>query len=239
MSWLKLHHKMKNWGWIDDPNMVALWIRILLEANMFPQERHGQMYEEGSFPTSLDKLSTDTGMSVRTVRTCLERLKKSGEIVIESTKKGTKIKVVKWPEYQGSSDDYDMLSDTQTDKQVTNNRQTSDKQPTILKESIDIKKEKKVKKIPIEVVDGSPEFTEAFDALLEVRKAKKVPNTDRAVKQIMNKLNTLAPNNESKQIELLNTAVERGWSTVFEPHTTNTTQQERKGLSALMETTYD
>ena len=24
MSFVKLHHKLLNWGWVDDPNMVAL-----------------------------------------------------------------------------------------------------------------------------------------------------------------------------------------------------------------------
>ena len=104
MSYVRLDRKMLSWGWKDDPKMVALWIHILLEANWKENEWHGQKFEQGTFPTSVEKLSVATGLSTKSVRTCLEKLKKSGEIVIETANKGTKISVVKWAEYQGSDD---------------------------------------------------------------------------------------------------------------------------------------
>ena len=135
MSYIKLDRKLMTWGWKDVPEMVALWIDILIQANCFPNEWHGEIYEEGTFPTSVEKLSISTGLSVRTVRTCLERLKKSGEIEVETTNRGTKIKVVKWGEYQGCDDAGDEPIDKPSDKQATNSRQTTDNQPTTLKES--------------------------------------------------------------------------------------------------------
>ena len=136
MSYIKLDHKMLTWGWKDNPQMVALWIEILLQANYRDKEWHGEVYERGSFPTSLQKLADATGLSVRNVRTCLEKLKKSQEVTIKSTKQGMKISVVKWAFYQGGDDG----SDKQTDTQPTNNRQTSDKQVTIPKEYKNYKK---------------------------------------------------------------------------------------------------
>lgn len=130
MSFIKLDHKMLNWGWKDNPNMVALWIEILLQANYKDKEWHGEVYEKGSFPTSLQKLADGTGLSVRSVRTCLEKLKKSQEVTIKATKQGMKISVVKWAIYQGYDNDTDKRSDTQ----ATNERQTSDTQATIPKE---------------------------------------------------------------------------------------------------------
>jgi len=134
MSFVKLHHKLLMWGWIDDPNMVALWVRILLEANWKDTEWHGAVYERGSFPTSVEKLSVNTGLSVRSVRTCLDRLKKSGEIDVQTTNKGTKIIVNKWDFYQGTCDEDDKPNDMQNDKRPTNDRQTADNQSTTLKE---------------------------------------------------------------------------------------------------------
>lgn len=142
MSFIKLDRKLMAWGWKDVPEMVALWIDILMEANCFPNEWHGEVYEEGTFPTSVEKLSINTGLSIRTVRTCLERLKKSGEIDVETTNRGTKIKVVKWAEYQGSDD----IVDKPSDKQPTNNRQTTDNQSTTLKESKESKERKESNK---------------------------------------------------------------------------------------------
>lgn len=140
MSFVKLDHKMLTWGWKDNPNMVALWIEILLQANQFDREWHGEQYERGTFPTSLQKLADGTGLSVRTVRTCLEKLKKSQEVTCKVTNHGMKISVVKWAFYQG----HDKESDKQTDTQVTSNRQASDKQVTTLIES---KESKKVRNI--------------------------------------------------------------------------------------------
>lgn len=140
MSYIKLDRKLLEWGWKDTPEMVALWVDILMEANWTPSEWHGVVYEEGTFPTSVEKLSINTGLSVRTIRTCLERLKKSGEIDIQTTNKGTKIIVNKWALYQGSCDD----TDNPPDKQPTNNRQTTDNQSTTLKEYKEVKNKRNI-----------------------------------------------------------------------------------------------
>ena len=130
MSYVRLDRKMLSWGWKDDPKMVALWIHILLEANWKENEWHGQKFEQGTFPTSVEKLSVATGLSTKSVRTCLEKLKKSGEIVVETANKGTKISVVKWAEYQGSDD----ADGKPIGKQRANERQTKGKQRATLKE---------------------------------------------------------------------------------------------------------
>ena len=149
-GFIKIDRKLLKWGWKDVPEMVALWIEILLQANYQDGEWHGKKYERGSFPTSVGKLAKATGLSLRQVRTGLERLKQSGEITVKSTSHGTKINVVKWAEYQ----DYDDNSD----KQPTSQRQASDKQPTTLKER---KKERRKEYIYINT--RSQEETEVYD----------------------------------------------------------------------------
>ena len=120
--------------------MVALWIEILLQANYYDSEWHGKQYECGSFPTSIAKLSEATGLTTQQVRTCLNRLKSTSEITIESTSQGTKIKVVKWAEYQGS----DSKSNKQNNKR-SNKRSTSDQQA--INNTIRNKERKKEKNI--------------------------------------------------------------------------------------------
>lgn len=101
MSFVKLDRKLLTWEWKDDPNMVALWIEILLQANYNESRWHGEVYEKGSFPTSLEKLSKATGLTKSQVRTCLNKLKTTREIATESHGSHTKIIVIKWDEYQG------------------------------------------------------------------------------------------------------------------------------------------
>ena len=80
MGYIKLDRGLKNWEWKDKPNMVALWIEILLQANYYDSKWHGKVYEAGSFPTSIAKLSTSTGLTAQQIRTCLNRLKSTNEI---------------------------------------------------------------------------------------------------------------------------------------------------------------
>lgn len=126
MSYVKLDRKMLNWGWKDEPNMVAIWIEILLQANYKDEVWHGEQYPKGTFPTSLAKLSVNTGLSIQQVRGCLARLERTGEISIKSTNKLTRITVNKWEEYQCLEDN--------DNKPITNEQQTNNNQITTLKE---------------------------------------------------------------------------------------------------------
>lgn len=100
MSYIKLDRKLKYWEWADEPNMIAMWIRILLEANYTDGMWKGKMYEAGTFPTSLSRLAILTGMTEKQVRICLAKLQKTGEIETETTNRGMKIIVRKWSDYQ-------------------------------------------------------------------------------------------------------------------------------------------
>ena len=120
MSYIKLDRKLINWEWKDVPEMVALWVEILLQANYQENKWRGETYEKGSFPTSLDKLAKNTGLSVKKIRTCLKRLEESGEIGTQRANKGTKIIVINWELYQGS--------DSNDDDNWANKGQTKGKQ---------------------------------------------------------------------------------------------------------------
>ena len=117
-GFIKIDRNLLNWRWKNIPEMVALWVEILLQANFEGREYGTDFFEKGSFPTSIDKLSKSTGLSSRTIRTCLKRLEQTGEIIVKSTNHGTKINVINWAQYQGVT--------RQSDKQVTSNRQASD-----------------------------------------------------------------------------------------------------------------
>lgn len=103
---------IEDWEWIDDKTMFYFWIRIILMANWEEKRWHGETVEKGSFITSLGILSKTLGLSVRQVRTCLDRLINDKQIVIETTNKRTKVTICNYEGYQGYA---------------TNRRQTNDK----------------------------------------------------------------------------------------------------------------
>lgn len=125
--WIKIFpYRLLEWEWYDDLYMFRLFMHLLLKANYRDKEWHGTIIKRGQLVTSLGHLSTETGLSYRNVRTCLDKLEKTGEIVRQATNKFTIITVCKYGKYQQAPADERQT----TDKQLTNKRQTNDKQLT-------------------------------------------------------------------------------------------------------------
>lgn len=137
-GWLKLFYQFRDWEWYGDPNMVALFIHLLLRANYKPVRRRGEVYGRGVVLTSREELSRETGISERTIRTCLTRLKSTNEITIKATKQGSIITITNYDKYQSSNSESDQENGQPNDQQPTNDRPTTDQRPT---SSIEIKKE--------------------------------------------------------------------------------------------------
>lgn len=132
MGYIKLFRKIQDWGWYDDPNTLTLWVHLLVDANWKDNaEWHGEPVGRGELITSVAKISADTGLTDRQVRTALSHLVSTGEIVMKATNKWTKITVCKYDTYQSASPDECQADD----EQATSNRQAGDKQPTTLEES--------------------------------------------------------------------------------------------------------
>ena len=127
-GFVKLNRGLNKWGWKTDPNMVALWVHLLTNASYEKNEFMGIKLEPGQLVTGRKKLSCETGISQRTIRTCLKYLKSTNEVTIKATPKYTIITITKWKEYQGR--------DQVSDQQVTSKRPTSDQQVTTTKEGI-------------------------------------------------------------------------------------------------------
>lgn len=140
-NWIKLNRRILDWGWYSDINTKTIFIHCLLMANWTGGETYGIHYDAGEFVTTLPKLSKETGLTIRQVRTALTHLENTQELTCRTTdtttgKKLTKNRIIsinKWNDYQAS----DSQNDTQNDRQATGKRQASDRQ---------IKKEKKEKK---------------------------------------------------------------------------------------------
>jgi len=129
-GWIKIHRKLLDWEWWDEPNTFRLFIYLLLKANHKPKRYRGVLIDTGQLMTGLELLSIETKLSVRQVRTSLTRLKSTNEINVNSSSKGTIIQIVKYIDYQI------------TDKPTTNQRQTNDKPTTTNKNDNNIKKRK-------------------------------------------------------------------------------------------------
>lgn len=137
-EYIKLNRKIIGWEWYLNINVKTLFIHCLLKANWKDGRFEGKEIKRGSFVTSLEKLSKETGLSVRQVRTALNHLFLTGELTSISFPKYRIITVVNYNQYQ--------LCDKQVDKQLTSERQASDKQVTTIEEKKEKKEREELKK---------------------------------------------------------------------------------------------
>lgn len=143
-GWVKIHRSFLTWEWFDTPEMVQLFIYLLLQANHDAKEWHGITIERGQIVTSIARIAQDTRLSPRSVRTCLNRLKATNEVTIESTSQYTIVTISKYDTYQDADETSDKANDKANDKRVTNERQTSDNQTTTNKNDKNYKNDKNI-----------------------------------------------------------------------------------------------
>ena len=120
-GWIKLHRQITDWEWYDDHNTFRLFMHLILKANHKERSYRGVKIEVGCVMTGRELLSKETGLSVQQIRTCLERLKSTNEITIKSDKKGTIIQVVKYKDYQVTTNESTTNQPT-SNQQVTTNK---------------------------------------------------------------------------------------------------------------------
>jgi hypothetical protein len=137
---------MTEWGWYTDSHTFHLFLHFLLKSNFKPTYFKGFLIERGSLVCGLKALNKETGISIRSLRTSIEHLKSTNEVTSRSTNKFTIITICNYEDYQSEKNITDIQTDTQNDKQPTNNRQTTDKQPTTSKEVKKLRK-KRIKEI--------------------------------------------------------------------------------------------
>jgi hypothetical protein len=159
-GWIKLHRQITDWEWYDDHNTFRLFMHLLLKANHKERSYRGVKIEVGCVMTGRELLSKETGLSVQQIRTCLERLKSTNEITIKSNKQGTIIQVVKYKDYQV------------TTNESTTNQPTSNQQVTTNK---NVKKEKNEKEV-------------LLDEWISYRKQIKKPLTSASIEKLKNEM---------------------------------------------------
>lgn len=125
-NYIILLRRILEWEWYSDINTTRLFIHMLCRANWKDGYFKGEKIERGSFVSSIGKLAQETNLTEREVRTALKHLKTTGEVTSRTTSKYSVFTVKNYNRYQSG--------DKQNDRQVTGERQASDKQVTTIEE---------------------------------------------------------------------------------------------------------
>lgn len=142
MRYIKLCDKIVDWEWFTDGNMLKVWLYLLVKAQYADGKYRGVEVKRGQLLTGRKLIASETRLSEQQVRTCINRLKSSGQITIESTNQYSLITIVKYDDYQGS-DSYNIQQIIQpANLPITNGQPTDNQRITTYKKD---KKEKKEK----------------------------------------------------------------------------------------------
>lgn len=134
MEWyIKLHRKILEWEWYDDPNTMRLFLHILLTANYTDKNWRGQLIKRWQLLTSISHLALDTWLSLKQVRLTIDKLKRTNEVASYTTHQYTILEVVNYELYQW-----------ERANEETNERQTEGKRRA--NEGQQLKKDNKDKK---------------------------------------------------------------------------------------------
>lgn len=157
--YIKLYEQILTWEWFQQPNTLALFLYILLKANYCDLEYHGQIVRRGQLVTSLPKLATGTGLTIRQTRTALSHLISTGEVTDESSNQNRIITVVNYNRFQNATDDTTgkrQANDRRSDRQTTDD-------PTPSIETIErVERNKKDKRIPSVFIPPSVDEVRAY-----------------------------------------------------------------------------
>jgi len=129
-GYVKLWRKSMGGGWLTNPKLWTFWCWCLMKAShkeydlMVGCQKVHLM--PGDFIFGLNKASEELEMSVRSIRTVFDFLKKSKNATSKTTNKFSVVSIVNWDVYQSN----EIENDKQNDKPPTSHRQATDNKQT-------------------------------------------------------------------------------------------------------------
>ncbi|MCR1025754.1 hypothetical protein NQT66_13105 [Cellulophaga baltica] len=138
VGYVMLHRDILEWEWYESPNVMRVFLHLILKANFTDKKWQGRLVKRGQLITSINHLASDLAISSQQVRTSLEKLDVSGSIKIKATNRYTLVTIVKYGDWQSSS----AIANKPNNNPITNKKQTDHKQITTTKEGKKDNKEK-------------------------------------------------------------------------------------------------
>lgn len=120
-GFVTLDRTILQWRWYTVPSTAHLFIYLILRANHEDRDFRGITVHRGELVSSMQHISTDTGLTVNQVRTALKHLISTNEITSTSTNRYTLISIVNYDIYQSS------ITNRSTNKAQTKHKQITNK----------------------------------------------------------------------------------------------------------------
>jgi hypothetical protein len=180
-GWIKIHRTLIEWEWYDDLPTRATFIHLLITVNHAPKKWKGIDIGRGQRHTSIGKLAKECALTEKQIRTSLEKLQKTGEVVIQGASNGTMITVCKYDSYQSFSE----TEGEQTGKPRASGGQTEGEQRATNNKNKNLKNEEEEQEVKSAVAPTHPLTIWIAKACPSVAKMKQPLTDDEAVRLVI------------------------------------------------------
>ncbi len=96
MGFVKVPHDLREWGWINEPKTVYVYLRLLLDAAWSETERKGVPIKRGQLIISQREYAEKLGITYQELRTALLRLIATHKITQSATHKKTIVTLLEY-----------------------------------------------------------------------------------------------------------------------------------------------
>ena len=104
-GYIKLYRRMMKWGWYTDTPTKCVFLHLLFLACYEPCYFKGVHLEPGQAVSSIRQIATDTGLTVKQVRTAINHLKETQEVAQSPYGKFSVFTVNNYNDYQCAGTD--------------------------------------------------------------------------------------------------------------------------------------
>ncbi len=202
-GFIKLHRCLIDKPIFQNEKLLKVWLWCLFKATHKPITALIGVkkieLQPGQFIFGRLVAAKDLKMSQSMVYRYITFLKDNQSLDIKTNNKYSLVTVVNWGLYQTTRGKVDSNIDS---KRTTNEQQMN----TYKKSNKNYKNVKKKDRSLFEI---------AIDDFIEFRKGTKPPMTEKAVTLLLNKLEELAPGDETTKIKILEQSILNGWKGVF------------------------
>lgn len=217
---------------------VLFYLKLLVES----VDHDGQLRFNDTIPYNEQMLSTITNTNVDIVRSAMKVFTDLNMIDVLENQTIYMTEVSKmlgsetfWAEtkrIQRTKNSPELLGQS-LDNVLSMSKMSKEEKET--EKELDIDKEKKKKGVSFVDYTDNPDLVSALNDFLSMRKKIKSPMTDKAITLILNGLDKLADDDQTK-IDILNQSIMNGWKGVFSLKDQKTGQQRvPKGIQELQE----
>ena len=103
IGYITVPREIFDWRWFKKPKTAHLFIYLLLSANFEDHDFEDIIIKRGQYVCTHERLSAETGLSPKEIRTALDNLKKTGDISIDTSRGYSIITISEYERYASAA----------------------------------------------------------------------------------------------------------------------------------------